>query len=57
MQTNNLDRLIFVNKNWPNDLKFGCNAKRNMANVFELEESGQKNWIKFEHEEVYDVHD
>jgi hypothetical protein len=26
-----------VNKNWPSDLKFGCNASKNMANVFELE--------------------
>jgi hypothetical protein len=49
-----------VNKNWPNDLKFGCNASKNMANVFELEAKWAKELeiqIEFECEEVYDAHD
>jgi len=24
LQSENLEKLIFVNKNWPNDLKIGC---------------------------------
>ncbi len=25
LQTENLDKLIFVSQNWPNDLRVGCN--------------------------------
>ncbi len=28
LQTNNFDKLIFVNKNWPNDPKFGCTGSK-----------------------------
>jgi hypothetical protein len=26
LQTENFEKLIFVNKNWPNDLKIGCKS-------------------------------
>ncbi len=40
-----MDKLIFVNENWPNDLKIGCKAPSNLvewigivADIEELEE-------------------
>jgi hypothetical protein len=29
LQTENLEKLIFVNKNWPNDPKIGCKSHLN----------------------------
>ncbi len=31
LQLNNLDKLIFVNKNWPNDFKVGCKYFSNLV--------------------------
>jgi hypothetical protein len=30
MQSNNLVKLIFVSKNWPNDFKVGCSSPTNL---------------------------
>ncbi len=31
-----MEDLIFVNKNWPNDPRFGCNAPKIMREVVDL---------------------
>lgn len=46
LQTNNLKRLIFVNKNWPDDPKFGCCALENMGRWLRLKLIWQKTWKK-----------
>jgi hypothetical protein len=59
LQTNFLEKLIFVNKNWPNDLRIGCESpfnlleflERDMALVQELE----KFEGEFEKDEVVEV--
>jgi hypothetical protein len=30
LQIENLEKLIFINKNWPNDLKMGCKSPFNL---------------------------
>jgi hypothetical protein len=37
LQTDNLERLIFVNKNWLNNLRYGYKTSNNMEKAFELE--------------------
>jgi hypothetical protein len=29
----NLDKVIFVNENWPNDLRIGCKAPSNLVEL------------------------
>lgn len=37
LQTNNFDEVIFVHKNWSNDIKLGCEGGlKHMENVIEL---------------------
>jgi hypothetical protein len=33
LQTYNLKKLIFVNKNWPNDLRVGCKSPSNFVKL------------------------
>jgi hypothetical protein len=33
LQTDNLKKLIFVNKNWPNDLRVGCKSPSNFVKL------------------------
>lgn len=33
LQINKLESLIFVNKNWPNNLRLGCNNPKDMEEV------------------------
>jgi hypothetical protein len=35
LQSSNLDKLIFVSKNWPNDLRIGCKSYYSLANFIE----------------------
>jgi hypothetical protein len=35
LQSKNLDKLIFVSKNWPNDPKIGCKSPSSFANFIE----------------------
>jgi len=30
-----LDKLIFINKNWPNDLRLGCNSPSSLVELIE----------------------
>jgi hypothetical protein len=35
LQSNFLDKLIFVSKNWPNDPRIGCKSRFNLVDVIE----------------------
>jgi len=35
MQSNNLDKLIFVSKNWPNDPKEGCSSPSSLIELID----------------------
>jgi hypothetical protein len=37
LQLNNLDKLIFVNKNWPNDLNVGCKSFYNLVEFIAID--------------------
>jgi hypothetical protein len=37
LQIENLQKLIFVNKNWPNDLRIGCKFPSNLLEFFEMD--------------------
>ncbi len=37
LQLNNLDKLIFVNKNWPNDIKVGCKSFSNLVEFITID--------------------
>jgi hypothetical protein len=36
-ESKNLDKLIFVNKNWSNDLKIGCKALSCLVDLIEID--------------------
>jgi hypothetical protein len=59
LQTENLEKLIFVNKNWPNDLRIGCKSPSNLVEFLEkdvdLEEELEKFEGEFERDEVGEV--
>jgi hypothetical protein len=54
-----LEKLIFVSKNWPNELKIGCKFPSNLLEFFEKDVNLEKHLEKFESEferdEVVDV--
>ncbi len=35
LQSKNLDKLIFANRNWPNDPRIGCKSPSNLVELFE----------------------
>jgi hypothetical protein len=59
LQTENLEKFIFVNKNWPNDPKIGCKSPSNLLEFLErnmhLEEELKKFEGEFEKDEVVEV--
>ncbi len=59
MQTKNLEKLIFVNKNWPNDLKISCKSPSNLVEFLEkdvdLKEQLEKFEGEFERDEVVEM--
>ncbi len=59
MQTNFLENLIFVNKNWPNDPRIGCKSPSNLLEFIEkdvnLEHDLGKFEGEFERDEVVEV--
>ncbi len=59
MQTENLENLIFVSKNWPNDYKVGCKASSNLVEIIEmdgdLEEESEQLEGDFERDEVFEL--
>jgi hypothetical protein len=50
LQTENLEKLIFVNKNWPNDLKIGCKFPSNLVEFVEKDVNLTEELEKFESE-------
>ncbi len=56
LQTENLEKLIFVNKYWPNDLRIGCKSPSNLVEFLErdvdLEKELDELEGEFEKEEV-----
>jgi hypothetical protein len=43
-----LDKLIFVNKNWPNDLKIGCKSPSSLVKLIETSVNLKEKFKKFE---------
>ncbi len=35
LQSNHLKKLVFLSKNWPNDLKIGCSSTSNLVKLIE----------------------
>ncbi len=50
LQTKNLEMLIFVNKNWPNDPKIECKSPFNLLEFLERDMDLEKELEKFEGE-------
>jgi hypothetical protein len=56
LQLNNLDKLIFVNKNWPNDLKVGCSSLFDLIKLIESNDVLNEEYEgKFEKYEILDL--
>ncbi len=59
LQIENLKKLIFVNKNWPNDFRIGCKFPSNLVEFLEkdvyLKEELEKFEGEFERDEVVEV--
>ncbi len=56
--TENLEKSIFVNKNWPNDLGIGCKSSSKLMEFLErdvdLEEELEEFEGEFEKEEIFE---
>jgi hypothetical protein len=50
LQSKNLEKLIFVNKNWLNDVKIGCIYCNDLVKFIEMDEQSKQHLEKFEHE-------
>jgi len=50
LQTENLEKLTFVNKNWLNDLKIGCKSPSNLVEFLEKDVNLIKELENFESE-------
>ncbi len=59
MQSEILDKLIFVSQNWPNDPKVGCNMSSTLVKFIEkneiVEEELEEFEGEFEREEIVDM--
>ncbi len=59
LQTENLENLIFLSKNWPNDSKIECKASSNLVEIIEmdgdLEEELEQLEGDFERDEVFEL--
>ncbi len=44
----NLDNLIFVNKNWPNDPRISCKSSFSLIDVIEMDVNLEKDLKEFE---------
>jgi hypothetical protein len=59
LQIENLKKLIFVNKNWPNDFRIGCKFPSNLVEFLEkdvyFKEELEKFEGEFERDEVVEV--
>jgi hypothetical protein len=59
LQIENLEKLIFVNKNWPNDPRIGCKSLSNLVEFLKkdvnLEEELEEFEGEFEKDKVVEV--
>jgi hypothetical protein len=55
LQTNNLDKLIFVHKNWPSDFRVGCLKPCDLANVCEYENDELITCVRVLHRKFFHV--
>jgi hypothetical protein len=46
----NLEKLIFVSKNWPNDAKVGCKSLNDLVEFIEMDEQLEEELQEFEGE-------
>ncbi len=56
LQTKYLEKLIFVNKNWPNDSRIGCKPPSNLLEFLERDMDLEEEFEgEFEKDEVVEV--
>jgi hypothetical protein len=55
LQIENLEKLIFVNKNWPCDPKIWCKSPSNLLEFLERDMDLEEELEKFERDEVIEV--
>jgi hypothetical protein len=59
LQSKNLDKLIIVNKNWPNDFRISCKSLSSLVDLIEtnlnLEEEFEKFESAFEEDEIVEL--
>jgi len=56
LQIDNLDKLIFLNKNWPNDPRVGSYLPCNLIELIEVDASLEEEYEgKFELDELVDM--
>jgi len=48
LQSNNLDKLILVNKNWPNDLRVGYKSPSSLIEFIEMDANLEEELEEFE---------
>jgi hypothetical protein len=48
LEPKNYENLIFVNKNWPNDVKVGCKAPSNLVELIDSETNLEDKLNEFE---------
>jgi len=48
LEPKNYEKLIFVNKNWPNDVKVGCKAPSNLVELIDSETNLEDELNEFE---------
>ncbi len=48
LKSKNLDKLIFVNTNWPNDPRIGCKSPSSLVELFETHVDLENHFEEFE---------
>ncbi len=54
LQSNNLDKIIFVTKNWPSDPKVGCNSPSSLIELIEADFALEEELEQYEDEFEWD---
>ncbi len=55
LQIKNLNKLIFVNKNWPNDLQIGCKFAFDLLEFFKRYMNFEEELEEFEKDEIVEM--
>jgi hypothetical protein len=48
LQSKNLEIFLFINKNWPNDCKFGCKSPSSLVKFIDADGDSKKKLEEFE---------